>query len=181
MNGNRYKHGDSETRFYNIWTALRNRCNNPNKERYKSWGGKGVKVCGEWNEYQNFKDDMFESYQSHKEIYGESNTTIDRQDNDGDYSPENCRWTTRRKQTLNKSNNHNITYKGETKTLSEWSDDLGINFHTLSNRLNSYGFSVEEAFENPYHKRRPQKRNSVFTEEHRRNISIAMRKYRKNL
>ena len=74
------------------------------------------------------------------------NLTIDRIDNNGIYDPSNCRWVDRKTQANNKSNVRLITYKGETKTVAEWADVLGLNYTTLYGRIFNYHMPVEEAF-----------------------------------
>ena len=74
--------------------------------------------------------------------------TSDRIDNSKGYSPDNCRWVTIKEQSNNRRSNRNITYKGQTKTLMQWSEELGMNFFTLRDRLDS-GWSIEKAFTRP--------------------------------
>lgn len=138
-----YKHGLKNTRLYRIWLGMKDRCNNPNTSRYLDYGGRGITVCDEWN-------DDFKSFYDWSMSHGYSDIlTIDRIDNDKGYSPDNCRWVTMLIQANNSRHNHNITYKGETHSLSDWSRILGLSFHLLSNRINRYGWSVENAFETP--------------------------------
>jgi hypothetical protein len=81
-------HGETNTRLYVIWLAMRRRCGNPNSHNYKYYGGKGVRVCDEWNSnYENFRDWA-------RENGYEDNLTIDRIDSDGNYEPSNCRFIT---------------------------------------------------------------------------------------
>lgn len=84
----------SKTRFYTIWTDMKQRCSNKNYVKFHIWGGKGIKVCNKWLKFQNFKDDMYQSYLKHCATYSEKNTTLDRIDNEKDYIFSNCRWTT---------------------------------------------------------------------------------------
>lgn len=72
--------------------------------------------------------------------------SLERKDNDGDYTPDNCKWATQKEQQRNKSSNRLIEYNGETLCLSEWAERLGINLGTLHARLNKHGWSVEKAF-----------------------------------
>lgn len=106
------KHGDATTNgrdpLYSIWNAIKFRCYNPNSKHYHRYGGRGIKVCERWldwdNGYKNFKNDMGEGY--------EPGLTIDRIDNNGDYEPGNCRWSTQKEQQRNKETNRSVTYNG---------------------------------------------------------------------
>lgn len=97
----RTTHGMSDTRFYRIWTAMLNRCRNPNDKHYEIYGGNGVSVCDEWKNFDAFRDDMLAEYEAHVEEHGENNTSIDRIDGRGNYEPENCRWATNEQQARN--------------------------------------------------------------------------------
>lgn len=119
------KHGKSQTRIYKIWKAMKDRCYNENNVQYYLWGGKGIKVCDEWlNDFMNFYN------WSMKNGYAD-NLSIDRIDGDKNYSPLNCRWSTKKQQARNINTNINVEYKGETHCLAEWSEILGIKSSTL--------------------------------------------------
>jgi hypothetical protein len=75
----------------------------PNNKRYQNYGGRGIKVCDRWQTYQNFKDDMYEAYLDHK-VHSPYDTTLERINNDGDYTPDNCTWATYKEQ----NNNHRV-------------------------------------------------------------------------
>lgn len=142
QNGN-YKHGLRYTRLYRIWLQMKNRCFNSKTSRYSDYGGRGITVCDEW------KDD-FKAFYDWSISHGYADDlTIDRIENDGDYSPDNCRWATTYEQANNSRHCHYIEYKGEVHSLSEWSRILGVSSHLLSNRINVYGWSIEKAFETP--------------------------------
>lgn len=134
--------GKNATRLYGIWLGMRTRCNNPNHKDFKYYGQRGIKVCDEWNNYLTFKKWSLEHGYA-------DNLTLDRTDSDGDYCPDNCRWVTRIEQGRNRRSNHLLTYNGETKTMTEWSELSGISYGVLKARINSYGFSVEEALTMP--------------------------------
>jgi hypothetical protein len=138
------KHGDSDSRFYRIWEGMKNRCKNETATHYEYYGGKGVKVCDRWEKYINFKNDMFESYITHVEEFGEAETTIDRIDTNGDYEPNNCRWFTRKEQSNNRVDNTYYKYNNQTKTVSQWCDILNINKKSVYLKIYK-GFSVSEA------------------------------------
>lgn len=132
------KHGMSNTRLYNIWRKMKNRCSAKTGHYYKYYGAKGITVCDEW------KND-FLSFYNWAIAHGYSDDlTIDRIDGNGNYCPENCRWATSLQQGRNKSNNHLITYQGKTQTISQWAKELNINWYTLFHRL-SRGMPLELA------------------------------------
>jgi len=96
-------HPKEEHRFYRIWYDMIYRCTNENNSCYYRYGGRGIKIQSSWNQYKNFKIDTHKSYVEHVQTYGEKDTTIDRKNNDGDYSINNVRWATRMEQNMNKS------------------------------------------------------------------------------
>lgn len=130
-------HGMSYHRLYSIWRDMRRRCKNPSRRKYDRYGGRGIRVCEEWNtSFYAFAD------WSYKNGY-KDNLSIDRIDNDGDYCPENCRWVTMDIQANNKSVNHCLKYNGEIHTLKEWSDITGIPYSTIRSRANALHWDVE--------------------------------------
>lgn len=106
-------------RIYCIWYNMHARCNDQSDSHYARYGGRGIKVCSEWYSYDVF----FGWAMAHG--YDEA-LTIDRIDNDGDYTPDNCRWATHRTQANNRSNNRHITVAGHTLTHAQWARALGI-------------------------------------------------------
>lgn len=124
-------HGMSTTRFYRIWAAMKTRCNNPSQLSYKEYGNRGIRVCEDWEIFNNFKEDMYQSYLEHVEKYGEKETTLDRIDTNGDYCKENCRWATNEEQCNNKRNN--VVLDG--MTMKQYAKEHGINYSTLRSKV----------------------------------------------
>lgn len=110
-------HGASKTATYRTWRSIINRCENPNTQSFHLYGGRGIKICARWRSFSNFLLDMGE-----KPI----GMSIDRIDNDGDYEPSNCKWSTNKEQSSNTRRNHRITYMGETKILTQWIEDCNL-------------------------------------------------------
>lgn len=131
-------HGGNGTRLYSVWEGMKKRCLNPSHDSYKDYGGRGITVCAEWaNSFEAFRDwALANGYRD--------DLTLDRKENDGPYSPENCRWATLKQQNNNTRRNRMITFQGETRTLSQWAELTGIKFDKLRQRLNK-GWSVERA------------------------------------
>jgi hypothetical protein len=94
-----------QRKFYECWGSFKSRCLNKNDKDYSRYGGRGIKVCDEWLEFENFRDDMWEGFLKHVTEFGKGNTTLDRKDVNGNYEPSNCRWATYKKQNCNRCNN----------------------------------------------------------------------------
>ena len=138
----RENHGQSRTPLYRIWGLVKNRCHNPNATEYERYGGRGIKMCDRWyNSFAAFAEDMG--------TRPSPDHSLDRIDNDGPYSPENCRWATASQQARNRSNTLRIDHDGESLTLAEWSERTGIKRSTLSMRYYSYQWSVEQMLTTP--------------------------------
>jgi hypothetical protein len=146
VNGARFRtHGKTETREHLIWRAMKTRCSNPRQPGWKRYGGRGIKVCDRWaDSFELFLEDMGECPKGY---------TIERINVDGNYEPSNCKWIQRSEQGKNTSRNRILTYKGESKILSEWVKELGVNRKFFDYRL-SLGQSAEEVIEQAKLRRR---------------------------
>lgn len=122
-------------RLYSIWKNIRQRCNNSNNKDYTNYGGRGIKLCSEWNDFKAFFD------WSIKNGY-ENTLTIDRIDNNKNYHPDNCRWVTIKEQNKNRSNVHFIFYNGFKFSLEEFSEIIGMKKCMLLTRLNKYNSEI---------------------------------------
>ena len=131
----------TKTRLYHIWNGMRGRCLHESCAGYKYYGAKGVSICEDWGDFDNFKKWALNN--GYKD-----GLTLDRIDNKKGYSPNNCRWVTIKMQENNRSNNRRLFYKGEYKTVSEWAEYLGFNTQTLFTRLQR-GWSIERALTTP--------------------------------
>lgn len=129
------------------WYGMRLRCSrNAKKTDRAAYFKRGIKVL--WPSFAAFSGDMLGSYNEHCIRYGAKNTLIDRIDNDGHYSKENCRWATHKEQMRNKRSNRLILFKGVLTPLTDVSRSLFGNKTTLSNRLRR-GWPLEEAISRP--------------------------------
>lgn len=136
--GRRKTHGKTGTRLYQIWFSMRQRCHYPASLSYRRYGGRGIEVCDEWNNFQTFYDwAMANGYRD--------DLTLDRIDSNGNYAPSNCRWATMKEQQNNRSNNIRVSIGGVERTLSEWSDVSGIPRSTLTWRV-KHNWAENELF-----------------------------------
>lgn len=137
------KHGHSPrgkcSSEYSSWHCMCGRCCCPTNAEYPSYGGRGIAVCPEWHDFQQFLADMG--------LKPTPRHSIDRIDSRLGYNPANCRWATPAQQTRNTTQTHFITFEGRTMCLTDWALDRGINKHTLAKRVRVWGF--ERALSTP--------------------------------
>lgn len=123
--GNNMRHGRSNTTLHNIWSGMRQRCENPNSDVFHNYGGRGIKVCERWHVFENFVSDMGER---------PPGMSIDRIDNDGDYCPENCRWASSVVQVRNRRITLAYEHNGVTLTIKEWGEKIGVPYKVMHHR-----------------------------------------------
>lgn len=142
MSGNQGKnlitHGLSHLPEYRIWKGIRRRCNNKNEQWYHRYGGRGIKVCKQWNNFENFYQDMGSR--------PNSDFWIERINNNGNYEPTNCRWATKKEQQRNRSSNRKYIINNEEKTLVEWCEIYKKSYHLVKLRIRR-GWNPKEALE----------------------------------
>lgn len=127
------KHGLSYSPIYRIWQLMRQRCYLKTNKSYKNYGGRGIKVCLRWQDFQNFYADMGKNYRV--------GMSIERIDNNGDYEPNNCKWIPVASQGRNKRTTRLVTYKGKTQTVTDWEKELGYKPDYISSKMRQgFGF-----------------------------------------
>lgn len=114
---------------YDTWISIRERCNNPNNKNYSDYGARGIKVCKRWDSKGGFERFLTDMGKRPNKGY-----SIERKNNNGPYSPKNCRWATMKEQKNNCRNTVWITWKGKTKTLADWSEITGVPLVRLKRR-----------------------------------------------
>ena len=138
-------HGLSKHPLYVIWNGMMQRCYNPKESSYPDYGGRGIRVCESWHDVRNFISNMENGYGP--------GLSIDRRDNDGNYSPENCRWVTRAIQANNTRANITIELDGRKASIAVWAKRYGINPQTVYARIRA-GWDVAEALHHPVLRRK---------------------------
>ena len=127
-------HGLSHDKMYSKWSGIVQRCINPKAANYERYGGRGIDICDDWrNNPEHFIEWAYSNGY-------EDGLTLDRKNNNKGYYPDNCRWITPREQQSNTRRNHNITRKGITNSIAEWSKLTGVNHETLRYRVNHNNF-----------------------------------------
>ena len=135
-------HNESKTKLFRRWSDMINRCQNPNNNSYEYYGGRGITVCDEWNDFITFRDWAYDNgYQD--------GLSIDRIDVNGNYEPNNCRWATNLEQANNKRSNFMITYFDETHSLSDWCRILNLPYSVIYSRIHVYNYDFWTAISTP--------------------------------
>ena len=140
-NNSNFRHGScigGIEPIYAIWQSMKTRCLCKSNKRYKDYGGRGIIICQEWLIFQEFRKWSMEN--GYKK-----GLSLDRIDNNGNYCPENCRWTDYMTQANNKRTNKIIEYKGIKLTEAQWAEKLGIKLGTLSSRINKLHWPLDMA------------------------------------
>lgn len=127
--------GRRPTLTYRTWTSIKERCLCPTARGYEKWGGRGIRICEQWRDFDTFLADVG--------TRPSAAHTLDRIDNDGHYEPGNVRWATRTQQQRNKSTTMRITAFGKTQSVSDWAEETGLPVHRLRSRMR-YGWTGEQ-------------------------------------
>jgi hypothetical protein len=128
---------NSYSREYNIWAMMRQRCSNPKAANYLGYGARGIKVCERWNRFSNFIADLGPAPSPAH--------TLDRIDNNGDYTPENCRWADVLQQQNNRRNSVFIEAFGKRLTLAQWARETGLSRDIIKHRIFVMSMPPEQA------------------------------------
>ncbi len=141
----RRRHGLTHTSIYTKWVNMRNRCTKPSADSYALYGGRGVRVCAEWDQsFEAFLLDMGECPEG---------LTLERKDPNGNYTPDNCIWASRQDQANNRRNNRRFEWRGQHRTLRQICTEAGANYELACRRLKRR-WSLSEALFHPKGKRR---------------------------
>lgn len=124
-------------KLYTTWIGIRRRCKSKKSSKYKDYGGRGIDICKQWDNFENFFEWSINNGVK-------SNLSIDRIDNNGNYEPNNCRWATSKIQQRNRRNSHIVKFKSNTYCITELAEKYNINIRTLRGRLKR-GWTIEKA------------------------------------
>lgn len=134
-------HGMRDSREYRIWCNMKERCYTTTRAHYPRYGGRGIQVCERWRgSFENFYADLGPC--------PSPKHSLEREDNEGHYQPTNCRWATPVEQARNKRDNRLLTFRGHTKCVTEWAEEIGMKVGTLHYRI-QHGWSADKALTEP--------------------------------
>lgn len=146
------RHREVNSKSYSAWSEMKYRCDNPKIWSYKHYGGRGISYCDRWKTFELFYQDMGDA------PVGKS---LDRKNNEENYSKENCRWATHKEQQRNKRNNRILTINNISKTMIEWSEEEGaVNYKAMGNRV-IRGWNDHDIVFHPLHKKLKKKSQNV--------------------
>lgn len=136
------KHGFGNHPLYKVWNTIKQRCFSVKRRDFHRYGGRGISICKEWADDFNtfYKWAVYSGY--------DKGLTIERKDNDGPYSPDNCIWADRTQQANNRRTNRVVFFEGNYLTIAQWSRLFNINQHALRQRIDS-GWPIEKALKQP--------------------------------
>lgn len=135
----RATHGMTGTPTFVAWSSMLARCTNRKAKDYPRYGGRGITICERWRSFENFLADMGERPEG---------MTLDRERQDGNYEPGNCRWATPTQQARNRCTNVLVTHAGITATIAEWAERTGLERKTLQWRIRA-GWNTARALSTP--------------------------------
>lgn len=136
-------HGMSFTKQYKTWSNMKDRCLNKKSKSYPRYGGRGIKVCKEWISFERFYKDMGEP---------PKDFTLERVNNDGNYTKSNCIWASKYHQNMNRSITKLVVFKGKIMFLVDCAKETGINYQTIRSRINC-GCTGDSLFREKYARR----------------------------
>ena len=138
----RERHGLSKTPEYKLWMNVVDRCRNPKNPSHHNYAGRGIQLHPPWEQ-------SFLAFLAGVGTRPSPKHTLERIDNNRGYMPGNVRWATRKEQANNQRKTHFLTYRGETKSLTEWAQQVGLVPSTLQYRVNQGGMTDEQAITTP--------------------------------
>lgn len=139
------KYKVKDKRLYSRWHNAKDRCENPKNPYYYRYGGRGIKVCERWQDYENFENDLLESFLEHVERYGIKDTTLERNNYDGDYEPSNCTWATRLEQAKNKHKRISKYYLPCNKSLRQHCIINNYDYFSVVRYIKKYNLQPHQA------------------------------------
>jgi hypothetical protein len=136
------KHSVKFRRIYEAWARMKCRCaGTSGKNDIKNYLERGISYDPRWSDFKNFMSDMHTGWKS--------GLSLDRIDNNRNYSKENCRWTDKKTQAINRRSTHFFTYKGESRTLTDWSPIVGVPRSTLAQRFYCLKWPIGKTLSTP--------------------------------
>lgn len=134
--------GDTPHPIWSVWASMTQRCTDTGATGYKNYGGRGIRVCRRWSTFENFRDDMLPTWSP--------GLTLEREDNEGNYSPKNCKWATKKEQARNRRSTRWVEVFGERLSLAEAVERFSVvRYGTVLSRIDKGKWGIEEALTTP--------------------------------